>query len=93
MDRIEQSFSGADEAEALGLARNIAQASPTQPNKSLYLIDDSTRVEWETDPEAIRAAGRELAGLYKSGITHFNLGYVRANGIMRSSASIADKRW
>jgi len=40
----------------------------------LYLIDDSTRVAWESHGDVIRQLGAQLADLYKSGITHFNLG-------------------
>lgn len=74
VDRIEQSWGATDEAGALALARDIARRQPANSNKSLYLIDDSTRVAWQTKGDVIHQLGQELAGLYKTGITHFNLG-------------------
>jgi hypothetical protein len=74
VDRIEQSWGATDEAGALSLAMDIARREPTNANKSLYLIDDSTRVAWETHGDAIRELGHEASDLFKSGITHFNLG-------------------
>jgi hypothetical protein len=74
VDRIGQSYGASDEAGALALARDIARREPMNSNKSLYLIDDSTRVAWETRGDAIQGLGHELADLYKSGIAHFNLG-------------------
>jgi len=74
VNRIEQSYGATDEAGALALARDIARREPVNSNKSLYLIDDSTRVAWQSQGEVIRQLGRELGDLYKSGITHFNLG-------------------
>jgi len=73
VDRIEQSYGGTDEAGALALARDIARADSASANKSLYLIDDSTRVAWQGGGDALQRLGRELADLYKTGITHFNL--------------------
>jgi len=74
VDRIEQSYGATDEAGALALALDIARREPANANKSLYLIDDSTRVAWETHEDAIRELGHEAFDLFKSGITHFNLG-------------------
>jgi hypothetical protein len=74
VDRIPQSFGATDEAGALALARDIAQHEPTNSNKSLYLIDDCRRVAWEEHGDLIHQLGHDLASLYKSGITHFNLG-------------------
>jgi Aerotolerance regulator N-terminal/von Willebrand factor type A domain len=74
VDRIEQSWGATDEAGALGLARDIAQREPGNSNKCLYLIDDSTRVAWESRGDVMRQLGPELAALYKSGMTHFDLG-------------------
>ncbi len=74
VDRIEQSWGATDEAGALSLARDIALRDPGNGNKSLCLIDDSTRVAWESHGDVMRQLGPELADLYKSGITHFNLG-------------------
>ena len=74
VNRIEQSYGATDEAGALALARDIARREPVNSNKSLYLIDDSTGVAWQTQGEVIGQLGRELGELYKSGITHFNLG-------------------
>jgi hypothetical protein len=74
VDRIEQSNAGVDEAAALVLARDIGAAASDQPNKNLYLIDDSRRVAWERDADAIQQTGRQLAGIFKSGIAHFNVG-------------------
>jgi hypothetical protein len=73
IDRIPQSYRGTDEAGALQLAADIARTATDQSNKTLYLIDDSKRIAWQSDPDAIRQAGHDLAGLYKNGITHFNL--------------------
>jgi hypothetical protein len=73
VDRIEQSYAAPDEAGALALARDIGRSASDQPNKSLYLIDDSTRVAWQSDSDAIRSTARELSDLYKAGITHFNV--------------------
>jgi hypothetical protein len=74
VDRIQQSWGATDEAGALALARDIARHEPVNSNKYLYLIDDSTRVGWEAQGDVIAQLGRDLADLYKSGITHFNLG-------------------
>lgn len=74
VDRIEQSWGGTDQAGALVLARDIARSDASQLNKTLYLIDDSRRIAWQSDPDAIRQAGRDLAEVFKSGIFHFNLG-------------------
>jgi hypothetical protein len=74
VDRIEQSYGATDEAGALALAIGIARREPANANKSLDLIDDSTRVAWETHGDAIRELGHEASDLFKSGITHFNLG-------------------
>jgi hypothetical protein len=74
VDRIEQSWAGTDEAGALILARDIGRADASQLNKTLYLIDDSRRVAWQSDPDAIRQAGKDLADVFKTGIFHFNLG-------------------
>lgn len=74
VDRVEQSWGATDEAGALALARDIARREPGNSNKSLYLIDDSTRVAWESRGDVIHQLGQELASLYKTGITHFNLG-------------------
>jgi len=74
VDRIGQSWGATDEAGALALAMDIARREPANANKSLYLIDDSTRVAWETRGDAMRELGHEAADLYKSGIAHFNLG-------------------
>src|SRR5579862_6967563 len=74
VDRIQQSYSGTDEAGALGLARDIARGQGSEPNKNLYLIDDSTRVGWEANADAIKQTAAELAKLYPTGIEHFNLG-------------------
>jgi hypothetical protein len=74
VDRIEQSWGATDEAGALAMARDIASREAGTSNKSLYLIDDSTRVAWESRGDVMRQLGPELADLYKSGMTHFNLG-------------------
>ncbi|HEX4053734.1 MAG TPA: BatA domain-containing protein [Tepidisphaeraceae bacterium] len=74
VDRIDQSWGATDEAGALTLARDIARREPGNSNKSLYLIDDSTRVAWESRGDVMHQLGQELANLYKSGITHFDLG-------------------
>lgn len=74
VDRIQQSWGAGDEAGALALARDIARREPANENKTLYLIDDSTRVGWQSQGDVIRQLGTELSGLYKAGITHFNLG-------------------
>jgi hypothetical protein len=74
IDRIQQSYDGTDEVGALSKARDIASADNKDPNKSLYLIDDSTRVGWETSGDAIKQTSADLAKVYVSGITHFNLG-------------------
>jgi aerotolerance regulator-like protein/VWA domain-containing protein len=73
VDRIEQSYGACDEAGALALARDIARGAADQPNKSLYLIDGSTRVAWQTNADAIGSTAKELADLYKAGIAHFNV--------------------
>ncbi len=59
VDRIEQSWGATDEAGALALARDIAAREAGNSNKSLYLIDDSTRVAWESrgDVDAATWAG------------------------------------
>ncbi len=74
VDRIKQSWGATDEAGALAMARDIARHEPVNSNKYLYLIDDSTRVAWQTRGDVMAQLGHELADLYKSGITHFNLG-------------------
>jgi hypothetical protein len=74
IDRIEQSYTGADESAALVLARDIGAAASDQPNKNLYLIDDSRRIAWEENSDAVLQTGHQLAGIYKAGITHFDVG-------------------
>ncbi len=73
IDRITQSFTAADQAAALSLARDIASSQNRQPDKYLYLIDDSTRVAWESNPDGIHQAAADFPRLFKSGVTHFNL--------------------
>ncbi len=74
VDRIEQSYAGTDEAGALALARDIGRTDASQSNKTLYLIDDSTRIGWETNADAIAQTAKALADVYQTGITHYNLG-------------------
>jgi hypothetical protein len=74
IDRIEQSYGATDEAGALSLAIDIARRQPVNSNKSLVLIDDSTRVAWETRGDTMRELGHEAADLFKAGVTHYNLG-------------------
>ena len=74
VDRIEQSYAATDEAGALQIARDIGRHESSVDNKNLYLLDDSTRVAWLSQPDALHAIGRDLADVYKSNITHFNLG-------------------
>jgi hypothetical protein len=74
VDRIPQTYGGTDEAGALALARDIARTQTTEPNKNLYLIDDSTRIAWQTNGDAIKQTALELSKLYPSGIEHYNLG-------------------
>ncbi|MGA3068125.1 MAG: BatA domain-containing protein, partial [Tepidisphaeraceae bacterium] len=74
IDRIEQSFAGSDESGALALARDIAAGASDQPNKNLYLIDDSRRAAWERDADGIRRTAGQLATIFRAGITHFNVG-------------------
>ena len=72
VDRLEQSASGTDLAGGLELALQIAKDEKRQPIKSLYVITDCTRSEFET-PDASKLAqlGRDLAAQYK--ITLFDL--------------------
>ena len=74
IDRIEQSYADTDEAGALTAARDIATAATDQPNKNLYLIDNSRRAAWERDPDDLRRTAAQLATIFKAGITHFNVG-------------------
>jgi hypothetical protein len=74
VDRIAQSYAGTDEAGALQIARDIGRHESSVENKNLYLLDDSTRVGWLSQGDALHAIGRDLADIYKAGITHFNLG-------------------
>ena len=85
IDRIEQSYDGSDIADALGKARDIAAADSKDIDKYLYLIDDSTRVGWETNGDAIKRIGPELAKNFSSGITHFDLGKLGEWKIGRAS--------
>jgi Mg-chelatase subunit ChlD len=73
IDRIEQSYSDTDIPGALQLALKIGQDESRQPNKYLYLLTDATRSAWDVpaQAQAMQAAGRELAGMYR--IMHFNL--------------------
>lgn len=74
VDRIEQTSGGTDEPGALALARDIGRADASQSNKTLYLIDDSTRTGWQSNVDALAQIGKDLADVYSTGITHFNLG-------------------
>lgn len=74
VNRIEQSYGATDEPGALTLAIDVARRQPAGANKSLYLIDDSTRVAWEDHGDLMRQLGHEAADLFKAGITHYNLG-------------------
>ena len=66
IDRIEQTWSGTDMANALQLAVQVGREQSSQPNKRLFILTDSTRSAW-TGPhaDAIRQAGEELAKVFK----------------------------
>jgi len=74
VDRIQQSYGATDEAGAIAMALDIARRQPAGMSKSLYLIDDSTRVAWETRASVLTDLGHQAAQIFKSGIAHFNLG-------------------
>jgi hypothetical protein len=72
IDRIEQSASSTDMAGALQLALQIGREAQNQPNRSLYLLDDSTNGAWKTPrADAVKQAAQELAKLYR--VSHHNL--------------------
>jgi hypothetical protein len=72
VDRVEQSYSDADLAGALADAQQIADSQTSQPNKELYLLDNSARSLWQgPQAESLGATGRDLAGRYH--IAHFDL--------------------
>ncbi|HTW94625.1 MAG TPA: BatA domain-containing protein [Tepidisphaeraceae bacterium] len=75
VDRISQTYAAPDMAAALQEAKQIADATPDLPTKTLYLIDDSAHSAWmPADQEALAQLGGELADRFKGGIVHFNLG-------------------
>ncbi len=72
VDRIALSFSSTDLQGALTLAQNIATTESRQPNKSLYLLDDSTRSTWQgPTAQSVESLGRALGAVYH--ITHYDL--------------------
>jgi len=72
IDRIDQSYSSVDLNGALTLAAQVAQDQISQPNKELYLLDNSTRSAWQRSAaEPLAAIGRDLASRYH--VTHFDL--------------------
>jgi len=73
IDRIEQAYTGHDLLSALNLARDIATAETKQPEKSIYLLDDSPRSEYEHAGDGLKTAGKALTALFTGGVTHFNL--------------------
>jgi hypothetical protein len=72
VDHVEQSDGQTDLAGALTLAQQVAQSQAGQPNKDLYLLDNSTRGVWEGPrDQSLAILGHDLAGKYQ--ITHFDL--------------------
>jgi hypothetical protein len=72
VDRIEQSATGDDLTAALNFAGQIADSAGNPGGRELYVIDNSTRANWQgprADPLA--GVGKSLAGEYH--ITHFDL--------------------
>ena len=72
IDRVEQSYGDTDLAGALTCAAQVAQDQVSQPNKELYLLDNSAHADWQ-GPAAgpLAMLGRDLATRYH--ITHFDL--------------------
>ena len=86
IDRIEQSYTDSDEAGALADAAHVAQDQTSQPNKQLYLLDNSTRSIWEGPAaQPLAGLGHDLADRYH--ITHFDLSQPG-----RSNSAVTDLR-
>jgi hypothetical protein len=75
VDRIELSYAATDMPAALDRAKRVAVAATDLPNKSLYILDDSTRHVW-TGPHTggMAQLGQDLAKAYPTAIAHYNLG-------------------
>ncbi|MGN6724317.1 MAG: BatA domain-containing protein [Tepidisphaeraceae bacterium] len=72
IDRIEQSYAGADLAGALQLADQIAGDEAASQSKTLDLLTDASTSAWrQGDEKTIESVGKKLAGAYR--LRHFNL--------------------
>jgi hypothetical protein len=71
VDRVRQSYSGTDLAGALQLALQVGREETREQNKNLYIISDATRSAWESQAQALKQIGPDLARVFK--VTHFNL--------------------
>src|SRR5581483_8829638 len=75
VDRIQPSFAGDDLVGALQRAKQLALSETKSPNRSLYILTNSTKSAWESkSDEALKQTGKELAEVFKVGITQFDLG-------------------
>lgn len=75
VDRIEPSFAGTDLVGALQKAKQLALGETKSPNRSLYILTNSTKSAWESSAaDSLKQTGKELADVFKVGITHFDLG-------------------
>ena len=72
VDRIAQTYTNADLPGALEAAEKVARSATDQPNRSLDLIDDSTRSKWSgVAADGLASAGKSLSAIFQ--ITHFDL--------------------
>jgi hypothetical protein len=75
VDRIDLTFAATDMPTALERAKRVAAAATDLPNKSLYILDDSTRHVWAGPHSGgLAQLGQDLAKAYPTAITHYNLG-------------------
>lgn len=75
IDRIEQSYDRPDLDTALQKAIEIGTDLSREPDKTLYILTDSTRATWQSpQADVIKQKLKQLSSIYTTGITHFDLG-------------------
>ena len=74
VDRLRPSFGSTDLAGALRLAVDLGRRNSRQPNKTVYLLTDSTRSAW-LNPQAgeLKSLGRDLAANYRVVLDDFSV--------------------
>lgn len=72
IDRIQQSYSGTDLANALQLVQRLGADERRQAERKLFLITDGTRSAYEgPQAQALQQLGQDLSKVFR--ITHYNL--------------------